>query len=652
MISSRHRRRLRQHARLLAVCLVCLVAIPMEALASLDIVPGQSATVSDTGGDPINLRAKPRTDSLVLGSVSEGDLVDVIEGPMQDTEGMWWYKVVAGGTRAYIAADFLSLNGGSSNGNPVGVVTGTATITNTGGDPINCRSGAGAEYGIIGAFNEGDSVELTGERSGPWQPVNCGGQGGYVHTDFISYGTSSGGSEPTATRATIVNTGGDPINCRSRASTNSTVLTVFSEGDRVTLTGPLVNSWQPVTCAGTNGFVHKDYLSKTISGDSGGDSGGTVTGTGVIANTNGDGLNCRAQASFSGAVITVLTEGTQVQLRGSAASNWQPIVCAGQNGYVSADYIDVSDTPNPTPTDPAPNTDLRAGDDAVVANTNGDGVRLRSQASSTSAIITVLAEGAQVVVRTGSTGDWVAVTYRTSNGFVHKDYLAKVTAPDPTPTPEPGSGLKPNDHALLTDDMNFRSSPSFNGAVQTVLPKGTVVLVTGAVQSGFYPVSAGGFSGYLHGDYLSWTDKALTDNSDGVGGDPGNEPITPQGQKMIDYAMKFLGYPYVWATHGPDTFDCSGFTYYVTIKTLKMDIGAGTWSQSIAGRPVAYGDLRPGDLVFFQNTYTWGLSHVGIYIGNGKFIHAENEQTGVVISSLTSTYYKTRWYGARRLTTD
>ncbi len=72
----------------------------------------------------------------------------------------------------------------------------------------------------------------------------------------------------------------------------------------------------------------------------------------------------------------------------------------------------------------------------------------------------------------------------------------------------------------------------------------------------------------------------------------------------------------------------------------------------MAGTPVQYGDLRPGDLVFFQNTYTWGLTHVGIYIGDGKFIHAENEQTGIVISDLSSTYYKTRWYGARRITTD
>jgi len=72
----------------------------------------------------------------------------------------------------------------------------------------------------------------------------------------------------------------------------------------------------------------------------------------------------------------------------------------------------------------------------------------------------------------------------------------------------------------------------------------------------------------------------------------------------------------------------------------------------MAGTPVAFGDLRPGDLVFFQNTFTWGLSHVGIYVGDGMFIHAQNEETGVVISSLTSTYYATRWYGARRITTD
>lgn len=647
MIADRHKNSLRRLLRTFAVCLVCVISVPGEALASPDIAPGQSAVVSDTGGDPINLRAKPYVGSHVLATVTEGEVVDVIEGPMQDGTGLWWYKVVANGTRAYIAAEFLSVSDAGEN--PVGIVTGTATITNTGGDDIYCRAGAGPAYAVIGSFVEGNVVELTGERAGPWQPVNCGSQSGYVHTDFLAFGERDNDGESAAELATIVNTGGDPINCRADAGLDAQVLTVLYEGDRVSLKGSLVNTWQPVTCAGITGYVEKSYLSSTIGGGDG--DAQATSGIGIVANTNGDGLNCRARASFSGSVITVLGEGTKVKLRGAASNGWQPVVCAGKNGFVSDEFIEIDDSGSAPDPDPAPSSGFKTGDAIVVANTNGDGLRLRSKASSSGSIITVLPEGEPLVVRRGSTGDWIAVTYRTSNGFVHKDYVARARVE--TPTPAPDSGLRKNDHARLTDVMNFRAAPSLSGAITTTLPKGTVVLITGSRDNGFYPVSTQGFSGYLHGDYLVRTDEPLTGEGDnGVGGDPGNGKATPQGTKMITYAMKFLGYPYVWATHGPDTFDCSGFTYYVTLKTLKLDIGAGTWSQSVTGTPVAYGDLRPGDLVFFQNTFTWGLSHVGIYIGDGKFIHAENEQTGVVIGSLTSTYYKTRWYGARRITTD
>jgi uncharacterized protein YgiM (DUF1202 family) len=645
VFATQSRTRFCRRLRTLAVCLVVFTALPIPALASLDITPGQSAVVVDTGGDPINLRAKPHTGSRVLATVVEGETVNVIEGPVQDASGIWWYKVVASGTRAYIAADFLALAG--SQETPAGVVTGAATIVNTGGDPINCRAGAGADYSVIATFAEGDGVELTGERSGPWQPVNCGGQGGYVHTDYLSYATDDTDLDVSdaATKAHIVDTGGDPINCRSGAGTDFAVLTTFTEGDRVSLAGSLNGDWQPVHCGGTTGYIYSAFLSTTTSGGGGG--GGNVTGQGVVANTNGEGVNCRSRASTSGSVIAVVSEGTKVDLRGSARNGWQPVVCAGRNGYIACDFVEIGDAPSP----PGGNTDLQPGDDAVVANTGGEGVRLRARASSSASVIAVLPEGEPVVVRTGSSGDWVAVTYRTSNGFVHMDYLAP--AGSGNTDPEPGGGLGRNDHARLTDDMNFRAAADFGSSIIAVLPAGTVVLVTGSAENGFYPVASQGFEGYLHGDFLVETDEELTgDDNTGVGGNPGSVPSTAQGRKMIRYATKFLGYPYVWATHGPNTFDCSGFTYYVTLKTLHMDIGAGTWSQSITGTPVSWGDLRPGDLVFFQNTFTWGLSHVGIYIGDGKFIHAENEQTGVVISSLTSSYYKTRWYGARRITTD
>ena len=66
------------------------------------------------------------------------------------------------------------------------------------------------------------------------------------------------------------------------------------------------------------------------------------------------------------------------------------------------------------------------------------------------------------------------------------------------------------------------------------------------------------------------------------------------------------------------------------------------------GSPVGRNALKPGDLVFFKNTFEHGMSHTGIYIGDGQFIHAENESTGVTISDLDSDYYTSHWYGAVR----
>jgi cell wall-associated NlpC family hydrolase len=114
--------------------------------------------------------------------------------------------------------------------------------------------------------------------------------------------------------------------------------------------------------------------------------------------------------------------------------------------------------------------------------------------------------------------------------------------------------------------------------------------------------------------------------------------------------MQYLGYPYVWAGEGPYGFDCSGFTMYVVRNVMGKNITHDMAIQINMGTSVSRSNLQPGDLVFFQNTFKFGLSHVGIYIGNGQFIHAENEQTGVRISDLNSQYYSSRWYGAVRYT--
>ena len=121
------------------------------------------------------------------------------------------------------------------------------------------------------------------------------------------------------------------------------------------------------------------------------------------------------------------------------------------------------------------------------------------------------------------------------------------------------------------------------------------------------------------------------------------------GDVIAGFAMQFLGYPYVWAGNTPAGFDCSGFTQYVVLNTVGIDIGHGTAGQTSYGAYVEWGAWQPGDLVYFAGTYGSGISHAGIYIGDGQFIHAENPSTGVTISSIYSDYYAGHYYGAYRM---
>jgi cell wall-associated NlpC family hydrolase len=121
------------------------------------------------------------------------------------------------------------------------------------------------------------------------------------------------------------------------------------------------------------------------------------------------------------------------------------------------------------------------------------------------------------------------------------------------------------------------------------------------------------------------------------------------GQAIADFALQFQGYPYVYAGNTPGGFDCSGFTQYVILNTLGIDIGHGVEGQTGYGAYVEWGAWQPGDLVYFANTYRAGISHTGVYIGDGQFIHAENEGTGVVISSVYSDYYAGHYATAIRL---
>ena len=129
----------------------------------------------------------------------------------------------------------------------------------------------------------------------------------------------------------------------------------------------------------------------------------------------------------------------------------------------------------------------------------------------------------------------------------------------------------------------------------------------------------------------------------------GQEAAGTDGRRIARTALRYKGAPYKWGGNSPRGFDCSGFTQFVVRKAIGLDISLTVRGQWKFGSRVAKGRWRPGDLVFFENTFERGLSHVGIYLRDNRFIHAENERTGVVIDDIRSDYYASRYYGARRL---
>ncbi|MDU2461373.1 MAG: NlpC/P60 family protein [Clostridium sp.] len=110
------------------------------------------------------------------------------------------------------------------------------------------------------------------------------------------------------------------------------------------------------------------------------------------------------------------------------------------------------------------------------------------------------------------------------------------------------------------------------------------------------------------------------------------------GNAIVDFAYGYIGAPYVYGAAGPSSFDCSGFTSFVFRNAAGIDITRTTYSQIGVGTPVSYGELQPGDLVF-----TYGLDHVGIYVGGGQYIHAPQPGDSVKVSPVTS------FYAARRV---
>ncbi len=271
-----------------------------------------------------------------------------------------------------------------------------------------------------------------------------------------------------------------------------------------------------------------------------------------------------------------------------------------------------------------------------VGTVNTEALRLRAEASTEASILATATLGENVVVLEDMGEGWLRVDYRSVEGFMSAEYLDVAESADVTI----GYGLV----KAAGSTLNVRSGPGTDFDKVSTLHNGAVVTIVG-VDSGWYKIQVDGLEGYVSSDYMvPCKDAAGSRGDDDTAASSGN-----LGQQVADYAQQFLGRPYVWGGNGPNCFDCSGFTKFV-YSHFGYILNRTATAQLSNGVAVSMAELQPGDLVFFYNgRVSTPVSHVGIYVGDGQFIHASTNSYSVQFDSLYSSYYSSVFVYARRI---
>ena len=269
-----------------------------------------------------------------------------------------------------------------------------------------------------------------------------------------------------------------------------------------------------------------------------------------------------------------------------------------------------------------------------VVKTTGSDLRMREGPSSDTGIVTSLNKNCTLEVLEYSTEDWYKVSYDGKSGYVSASYLSEL------------QGTFSASAKVNADGVVVRESPSDDANVLNTIDKGAVVTCT-ALENGWYAVKCKyGTEGYIRSDYLTMTSASGSSSSSSSV----QLYSSSKGQSVVSVAKRYLGVRYVYGGASPRAFDCSGFTMYV-YKQFGYNFAhsaSSQWNSGKGKKVYSRSALQAGDLVFFNDPrYNRGkaCSHVGIYIGNGQFIHASSGSGRVVISNLSASYYRTYFKG-------
>lgn len=407
---------------------------------------------------------------------------------------------------------------------------------------------------------------------------------------------------------------------------------------------------------------------------------------GVTGKITAETIRIRAEATTDSKIIEIGNAGEKVDIVG-LEGDWYKVSFKGKTGYIYKDYLtpdgevtpsgqtnentsdatqspETSTTPETTPSEtPTQTTNDKAMELGNVVNKETSAYLLPNF---TSTKIEKVNKDQEIKLIT-TMANWAKIEINQKEAWIPKTFLMKEVSVETTkPTeqqPEETTETQPETQqpeqttqpavskaAYISSNASahFRSGPSTSSQSLGKLPKNTKITITGE-ENGWYKVSYNGKEGYISKSLVTEGEPPATTSSRSQEEPRNTTPATQaSSSNVVQVAESYAGSRYVSGGSSPSGFDCSGFTQYVYGK-CGVTLSRTSYTQATQGTAVSKSELQPGDLLLFHYYGSSSIGHVGIYVGNGKFIHAANSNRGVVYDSIESGYYADNYAGARRL---
>lgn len=403
---------------------------------------------------------------------------------------------------------------------------------------------------------------------------------------------------------------------------------------------------------------------------------------------NQETVRMRKEASTESSVVTLISLDEEVEVL-SEEGEWYKIKYKTYTGYVRKDMLNVDGKTETAQNTNSENTtsseEIKDKIEIGYIGTIASKLDLKLVPSITSSNINTIEENSKITIK-DIINKWSYVETDNKSGWVltskikiaeQKNEENKVEENNEQTSEESKKEEKVKTEEKKTTEvtkyvsaetLNMRETADNDAKLINQLKANTKVTVIETTGT-WSKIKVNGKTGYVASKYLSDKKVDITSRSEDL--DRGNNnsqeedkkntqteketntsdsnSSTLSGSGIVACAKKYLGCKYVSGGSSPSTgFDCSGFTSYV-YKQCGISISRTSGAQASNGTAVSKLNLQPGDLVIFNNKSNTSIGHVGIYIGGNTFIHAGNSGTGVIMTSLSDSYYSARYVTGRRI---